>query len=138
MNETLIEKVRNYEFLYNPHSRDYKDQTMRHEAWEEIGRELKIPGVTVPEIKSKLNGLRINFLAEYRKYVNSLKSGSGEDQIYESSLWNYDCMNFILEHVSARSSIDSIKITPANIIDEPQTQDDDGRVTYELDEKCEH
>jgi hypothetical protein len=44
MNEQIIEKVRQYEFLYNQHLRNYRDQNMRQEAWEEIGKELKISG----------------------------------------------------------------------------------------------
>nr|CAI5858314.1 unnamed protein product [Callosobruchus analis] len=42
MEELLIENVRKYEVLYNHSSRDYRDQRIRQEAWEEIGRELKI------------------------------------------------------------------------------------------------
>lgn len=42
--ELLIEKVRQYDFLYNQRSKNYRDQNMRHEAWEEIGKELKSTG----------------------------------------------------------------------------------------------
>lgn len=44
MEELLIEKVRQYEVLYNVKSSNYMDQRMRQEAWEEIGQELKIRG----------------------------------------------------------------------------------------------
>ncbi|XP_060531008.1 uncharacterized protein LOC132704781 [Cylas formicarius] len=42
MDEILIETVRQHEVLYNHSSRDYRDQRMRQEAWEELDRELKI------------------------------------------------------------------------------------------------
>ena len=42
MEEMLIEKVRQRTFLYDTKSTDYRDQHMRANAWEEIGKELKI------------------------------------------------------------------------------------------------
>ena len=42
MEEMLIGKVRQRTFLYNTKSPDYKDQHMRANAWEGIGKELKI------------------------------------------------------------------------------------------------
>jgi len=38
----LIEKVRQRTFLYDTKSPDYRDRHMRANAWEEIGKELKI------------------------------------------------------------------------------------------------
>jgi len=40
--EMLIEKVRQWTFLYDTKSPDYRDQHMRTNAWEGIGKELKI------------------------------------------------------------------------------------------------
>jgi hypothetical protein len=40
--EMLIEKVRQLTFLYDTKSTDYRDQHMRANAREEIGKELKI------------------------------------------------------------------------------------------------
>jgi hypothetical protein len=42
MEEMPIEKVRQRTFLYENKSPDYIDQHMRANAWEEIGKELKI------------------------------------------------------------------------------------------------
>ena len=42
MEEMLIEKVRQRTFLYDTKSPDYRDQHMRANAWEGIGKELKI------------------------------------------------------------------------------------------------
>jgi len=38
----LVEKVRQLTFLYDTKSPDYRDQHMRANAWEGIGKELKI------------------------------------------------------------------------------------------------
>ena len=42
MEEMLIEKVRQRIFLYDTKSPDYRDQHMRANVWEGIGKELKI------------------------------------------------------------------------------------------------
>jgi hypothetical protein len=42
MEDTLIEKVCQWTFLYDTKSRDYRDQHMRANAWEEMGKELEI------------------------------------------------------------------------------------------------
>jgi hypothetical protein len=42
MEEMLIEKVRQRNFLYDTKSRDYRDQHMRGNEWEGIENELKI------------------------------------------------------------------------------------------------
>jgi len=42
MEEMLIEKVRQRTFLYDTKSPDYRDHHMRANAWEGIGKEVKI------------------------------------------------------------------------------------------------
>jgi hypothetical protein len=42
MQEMHIEKVRQQIILYDTKSPEYRDQHMRANAWEEIGKELKI------------------------------------------------------------------------------------------------
>ena len=42
MEEMLTEKVRKRTFLYDTKSPDYRDQHMRANAWEGIGKELKM------------------------------------------------------------------------------------------------
>jgi hypothetical protein len=42
MEEMLIKKVRQRTFLYDTKSPDYRDQHMRANAWEGMGKELKI------------------------------------------------------------------------------------------------
>jgi hypothetical protein len=45
MKEMLIEKVRQRIFLYDTKSLDYRDQHMRANTWEGLGKELKIKRV---------------------------------------------------------------------------------------------
>lgn len=42
--ESLIENVQIHPILYNLKLPQYRDHNMRQEAWEEIGKELNMPG----------------------------------------------------------------------------------------------
>jgi len=55
MEEKLIEQVRVHEVLYNCKLSSYRDQNIRQEAWEEIGRELQMPGTHTHTFINKLN-----------------------------------------------------------------------------------
>ncbi|KAK9738745.1 hypothetical protein QE152_g9586 [Popillia japonica] len=72
------------------------------------------PDVTVADIKAKFQGLKTNFLAEYRTLLPPLKTGAGEDdkarnlKVYHPTLWYYNDMFFILEHRIPRRSTDSL------------------------------
>lgn len=79
----LIELYREHPCLYAVKSIEYKNKYTRNSALEQIHSELKLirPCVSLIDIKSKFNNIRTNFLSEHRKYVNSLKSGIGTDEI---------------------------------------------------------
>ncbi|VEN56299.1 unnamed protein product, partial [Callosobruchus maculatus] len=66
------------------------------------------PAVSIPDIKTKINGLRTTFLAEYRKYESSLRSGMSVEEIYKPSIWYFEKMYFILDHCQVRAAIDTI------------------------------
>jgi hypothetical protein len=53
MEEMLIEKVRQRTFLYDTKSPDYRDQHMRANTWERIGKELSSRDVRImcPRLK---------------------------------------------------------------------------------------
>lgn len=55
MEEKLIEQFRVHEVLYNCKLSSYRDQNIRQKAWEEIGRELQMPGTHTHTFINKLN-----------------------------------------------------------------------------------
>lgn len=79
----LIELYKERPCLYQVKSSSYKNKHMRTTAYESMVTELKNirPGTTVAEIKSKINGLRTNFITEHRKYLKSKHSGMDEDSV---------------------------------------------------------
>ncbi|XP_044749767.1 uncharacterized protein LOC123310365 [Coccinella septempunctata] len=114
----LIEEYHKYPCLYAVKSPMYKNEHARNTAIEAIEASLKTlrPSVTSQEIKSKFQALKTNFLNEHRKHVQSMKSGAGQDEIYIPSLWYFNSMKFIVDHVDVRTSFYSsefLEIEPA-------------------------
>ncbi|KAJ8936729.1 hypothetical protein NQ318_007089 [Aromia moschata] len=56
MDEFLIECVRKHPVLYNMKSTDYMDQKIRQEAWEEVGRDVKMSDI-IYEIRTEIKRL---------------------------------------------------------------------------------
>lgn len=83
---TLIALYRENQCLYIPKYPLYKNRNARNQALEKIQAELKKLGldVSIPEIKNKWNNIRNNFLLQHRKYVMTVKSGTGDD---EQEVW---------------------------------------------------
>ncbi|XP_031331689.1 uncharacterized protein LOC116162167 isoform X2 [Photinus pyralis] len=107
----LIEVYKNHPYLYVVKSPQYKNKHARNAALTDICSKLEAvkAGVTIADVKNKFAALRQNFLVEYRKHENSMKSGSGTDQVYIPTIWYYDLMLFVLEHSIAKTAIyDSI------------------------------
>ncbi|KAK4887378.1 hypothetical protein RN001_003649 [Aquatica leii] len=92
----------------------YKNKHARMNAYENIVGRLKEvkPSVTVNDVKIKFNGLKTNFLTEYKKYNSSRRSGAGNgddnDSIYTPTLWYFNSMFFLLEHCQVRTAVDSL------------------------------
>ncbi|XP_050421614.1 transcription factor Adf-1-like [Adelges cooleyi] len=118
MYELLIEKVRQHEVLYNVGSVNYRDQQIRQAAWEEIGKELKLPGSVA---KQKWEQLRRCFCnARNRRRDDGTKSGMSSKK---KSLWKYEPqMSFVLPFLESRKIRGNLieSQTSANLISEPE------------------
>ncbi|CAG9820734.1 unnamed protein product [Phaedon cochleariae] len=113
----LIDEYRKYPCLYAVKSKLYSNKHARQEAFEKIESALKSlrSSVTVMEIKVKLAGLRATYISEYKKHVNSLKSGQGSDDVYFPSLWYFKHLHFINDHIEVRQSIDSVNLHESTV-----------------------
>nr|CAD7417682.1 unnamed protein product [Timema poppensis] len=58
--------------------------------------ENRYPKPTKEDLAKKLNSLRTNFRKELKKMKDSKKSGAGAEEVYESILWYFDSMKFLI------------------------------------------
>lgn len=75
-----------------------QNRNARNEAVQEIVSNLKqVKGdVNAVDIKAKFAALRNNFLVEHRKYITSLKSGAGTNDVSRNNIIDI-CIQFIYD-----------------------------------------
>ncbi|CAF4799017.1 unnamed protein product [Pieris macdunnoughi] len=96
--EQLIELVKRYSVLYDIRLAQYRDQTVRNNAWEEIAEQMN---TSVEEVKNKWSKLRncfTNALKRRRK-----KSGQAAAKAVRWKLEKQ--MEFLLPHVERRYTV---------------------------------
>ncbi|XP_054006235.1 uncharacterized protein LOC128891074 [Hylaeus anthracinus] len=103
MEELLIDKVRMHEVLYNMKSPNYRDQSIRQEAWEDIGRDLKMKAATVKDNWDKLRRCYLNA-------INRRRSRKVAHSARKISSWKYEQqMSFLLPFMDIRRSQSNVK-----------------------------
>lgn len=92
--------------LWNIKSKDYHDRDKKNTAYDTLLVKYKemFPDATKDDLKKKFNSLRTNYRKELKKHLQSMKSGSAADDIYESKLWYYKEMGFLQIHECAADS----------------------------------
>ncbi|KAK4886452.1 hypothetical protein RN001_002723 [Aquatica leii] len=68
----------------NKHARSVALQIVQEELFE------CRPNTTIIEIKLKFNDLKTTFMTEYRKMIESKKSGAGDENLYKPTIWYFD------------------------------------------------
>lgn len=73
-------------------SDDYKNHDLKSECYVKLTDKLKElhPTANINCTKRKINTLRSNFRRELKKQINSRKSGSGADDMYEPTVWYFN------------------------------------------------
>ncbi|XP_012280431.1 uncharacterized protein LOC105699754 [Orussus abietinus] len=103
MEERIIAKVYEHEFLYNVRLSQYRDNQRRKEAWEQIGRELNVSATECKETWGKLRNCLLNALKRRRSASNGHAT--------KFSKWKYeDQMAFLMPFLYSRQ--DAFDSTP--------------------------
>lgn len=66
------------------------------------------PEASKDDVKKKFNSLRTNYRKELKKHLQSMKSGSGTDDIYHPTLWYFNEMSFLQDQETASDSQSSM------------------------------
>ncbi|KAK5648277.1 hypothetical protein RI129_003169 [Pyrocoelia pectoralis] len=97
--------------LWKVKSDEYMDRDKKAQALEQLLTmyQEKFPSATTEDVKNKFNSLRTNFRKELKKIKHSMKSGAGTEEVYESTLWYFDAMTFLVDQETPSSSINTIE-----------------------------
>ncbi|XP_041978196.1 uncharacterized protein LOC121732395 [Aricia agestis] len=85
--QSVIDTMKNYELLWNPDIREFKNKCKKNEAWIEVAKTLQI---TVDTAKTKWKNIKDIFRKEMHKYpVTRLEDYDGSWQHFESVWFLY-------------------------------------------------
>ncbi|CAK1587199.1 unnamed protein product [Parnassius mnemosyne] len=101
-NETIAEFLILYESepsLWNSKSTEHKNKNDQHDAWLRIQMNLKNGTMQLKEIKKKKDTLMGTYRKLRSKVSQSVKSGSGADEIYKPDWPFYSVMAQFLDDV---------------------------------------
>ncbi|KAK9872912.1 hypothetical protein WA026_021763 [Henosepilachna vigintioctopunctata] len=96
--------------LWKIKSEEYMDRDKKSQAMERLldFYRQKFENATTDDVKKKFNSLRTNFRKELKKIKDSKKSGAGAEEIYQSTLWYFDAMSFLVDQETPSDSISTI------------------------------
>ena len=129
----LIKSWQKHECLYNTKNMFYSNRHSRNMAIDSIAQSLypHLPGISLNEVKSKMSSLRTQYVKETNKSVDSMRSGVGAEDIYTPSVFWYDDMNFLKDHIVTRKG-------KCNVIVNLDGEDDDSSTPSKKQKKtCE-
>lgn len=108
----LIELYHELPVLWKVKSKEYSDRNKRYAAYETLLAKYRerYPTATKDDLTKKINSLRTNYRKELKKVQDSWKSGAGTDDVYESSMWYFEAMNFLADQETPSKSQSSIRI----------------------------
>lgn len=97
--------------LWNTKAKEYSDRNIKNQAYEELIKKCKekFPNANKDFVVKKIHTMRCSFRRELKKVINSVRSGSGTDEVYVPSLWYYDMLSFIADSEMPRKGTSNIE-----------------------------
>lgn len=86
----FIELYRERPCLWKIKDADYVNKNLKREAYENLITFLKsknYKNITIKDVKTKIQNIRNAFRRECKKIENSIRSGSGTEDVYSPTLW---------------------------------------------------
>ncbi|XP_031347596.1 uncharacterized protein LOC116173955 [Photinus pyralis] len=112
--------------LYVVKDKNYHNKHVRNAALLTILNNIKPirPVTSEADVQKKFHGLRTTYANERRKHLASIHSGMAENEVYHPSLWYYEKMDFLDDHLVVRKS-NSNFLLPEEGNETSQTQEED-------------
>ena len=95
----FIEDYMSFTALWDVNHKDYTNKIKRNYALNALATSYKI---SVKEVKNKIKSLRSYFAKEHQKVTK--KSGADVDNVYDSPLFAYKSLMFILVSITPRET----------------------------------
>lgn len=118
--EDFINIYRSESCLCKVKSKDYHDKWKKDAAYKLLEEKLKEiePSSTKSTVVKKINNLRSSYRKELKKKRESMRTGSGVDEVYEPKLRYFKMLNFLDDQDVPRNSRSNIESDGENSVTE--------------------
>ncbi|CAH1968461.1 unnamed protein product [Acanthoscelides obtectus] len=119
--EEFIAIYRNELCLWQVKSKDYHDRGNKEAAYLKLMEKMKEidHSCTKSTVLKKNNNLRSSFRKDAKTVKDSMRTGSGADEVYHPKLWYYDLLKFVEDQEVSRNS-------RSNISDDEESENEGG------------
>lgn len=97
--------------LWKSDSPDYKNREKRESALQNIIDEMKIPGFTKSDCKTKIKNIRSHYCQELKKIKASMKSGLARDDAYKPKLPWFEAIDDFLRPVVIQKTVSNLQVS---------------------------
>ncbi|XP_064082898.1 uncharacterized protein LOC135198856 [Macrobrachium nipponense] len=103
--------------LWQIKSNHYLNKYIKNEAYGKLAEKLKekYPDATTDLVKKKINIYRSNFRKEAKKVEDSMRSGTGADDVYTPTWTYYEDLMFLKDQEAIRTSTSKLQAHEAKI-----------------------
>lgn len=102
---SFIDKYKKHCILWDPKDPHYYNKLKKQDAWETLAQEVGMPW---EGCKKKMNNLLAALRREKMKINKNKGTGKDADDIYTSSWFAYESMQFLLDKNKARTTLDTL------------------------------
>jgi hypothetical protein len=103
----LINEYEKYPVLWDPNHKFYKLNNKKKDAWDEMASFFNINGEV---LKKKMNSV-LNSYRRERQKVNSKTSGMGANEVYTSTWFAYNALQFLHTKYQPRPTKNTIEVS---------------------------
>ncbi|XP_030747080.1 uncharacterized protein LOC115875704 [Sitophilus oryzae] len=106
----FIEIYKSYPCLWKVRSKDYTNKNLKNKAYEKLVEVCKTiyPEANKDYVIKKIQSFRGSFRKEVKRVAESMRSGTGVDDVYVPTLWYYDLLLFTSDQEIPTASISNM------------------------------
>lgn len=108
--EEFIALYKEKSCLWDLKSKEYRNKQIKNAAYDCLVTKCKevFPNANKDFVIKKISSLRSSFRRQLRRIHDAKRSGSGADDIPESTLWYFDLLTFLLDQEEVRRAVSSL------------------------------
>ncbi|KAJ8911104.1 hypothetical protein NQ315_003366 [Exocentrus adspersus] len=106
----FIELYKSFPCLWKIKSKEYSDRNAKSQAYDILVEKMQTVDkfANRETVVKKINSMRTTYRKEFKKVLDSERSGAGVDDIYVPHLWYYELLKFLQDQETSRRTLSNM------------------------------